>query len=377
MKKTTRTAITPQPAPAPLALLNDLMQQAGQAANTAAARATFTEHTSRKASNTTRRKRADLALFESFLHSVQIPARDLFTTPQAWQGVTWGIVESFKAWMLKQGYAIASINGRLSTVRTYARLAAKAGAIDAREAVLIASVAGFAHKEKNHIDQKRKAEGIDTRRKTKAGILRKDGTPAGTSKKAQAVPIPATLAESIITQQPDTPQGKRDKFLLCLLLQHGLRVGEIAILTKKNFDMQARTFTFYRPKVNKTQTHKMTQATRNAARAYLPLAPAAGIVWRKTCKGTGKLSSQMSERSAARALSKRVELLGRKAGIKGLSAHDARHFWATYEADHETPVNRLMEAGGWMSPVMPLRYIEAAAIANTGTARIKAKRHKR
>jgi site-specific recombinase XerD len=30
--------------------------------------------------------------------------------------------------------------------------------------------------------------------------------------------------------QPDTPQGRRDALLMCLLLDHGLRVGEVAIL---------------------------------------------------------------------------------------------------------------------------------------------------
>ena len=95
------------------------------------------------------------------------------------------------------------------------------------------------------------------------------------------------------------------------------------------------------------------------------------VFWRKSCKETGKLSSQMSETSATRALTKRVELLGRPTGIEGLSAHDARHYWATFEAKSKTPINRLMDVGGWSSPAMPLRYIEAAHIANEGTARVK------
>jgi len=66
-----------------------------------------------------------------------------------------------------------------------------------------------------------------------------------------------------------------------------------------------------------------------------------------------------------------VELLGRHAGIEGLSAHDGRHYWATYEANHGTPLKPLMDAGGWNSPTMPLRYIQSAHIANEGTARVK------
>jgi integrase len=156
------------------------------------------------------------------------------------------------------------------------------------------------------------------------------------------------------------------------LLDHGLRVGEIAILTRKNFDLKQGTLTFYRPKVNKVQTHERTADTRKAAAAYFKYAaPEEGILWRKSCKGIGKLSSQMSETSASRALTKRVELLGRHAGIEGLSAHDARHYAATFEARNGTPINRLVDMFGWNSPTMALRYIEAAHIANEGTARVK------
>lgn len=351
-----KNAITTNQDPESLARLNDIMQQAGRAANEQAARIAFEDHTARKSNNTIRRKITDLALFETFLNSAGVPVSGLFEDPRAWHGVTWGLVESFKIWMLGQSYAIGSINGRLSTVRTYAKIAARAGAITAQESILIASVQGYANKEAKHIDDKRKADGMDTRKG---------------AKKAEAVSIPADIAEAL-KQQLNTPQGRRDALIMCLLLDHGLRVGEIAILTRKAFDMKAGTFTFYRPKVNKTQTHELTADTRRAAGAYLKYdAPAEGILWRKSCKGTGKLSSQMSEKSATRALTKRVELLGRHAGIECLSAHDARHYWATYEARNKTPVNRLMDAGGWNSPAMPLRYIEASHIANEGTARAK------
>jgi integrase len=342
--------------PGQLAELNSIMHQAGQAANEAAARVSFAEHTSRKAENTTRRKRADLALFETYLNDCGVPATGLYDDPHAWRGVTWGIVEGFKHWQLQRGYAIASINGRLSTVRTYAKLAAKAGAISPDELRMIQTVEGYANKEKKNIDAKRAADGIQTR--------------TG-HKKAEAVTIPADIAESL-KQQPATPQGRRDALLMCLLLDHGLRVGEAATLTRKAFDLKAGTLTFYRPKVNKIQTHELAPDTRRAAGAYLSHdAPQDGIIWRRSCKGTSRLSSQMSETSAERALTKRVELLGRRAGIEGLSAHDCRHYWATYEARNNTPVDRLMDAGGWNSPAMPLRYIEAAHIANEGTARIK------
>jgi integrase len=341
--------------PAQIARLNDIMHQAGQAANQAAAAVAFEDHKARKAKNTDRRKRADIALFETFLQSAGIPAAGLYDDPAAWRGITWGIVEAFRNWQLMQGYAIGSINGRLSTVRTFAKIAAKAGSITPQESILIASVQGYRSKEAKHIDDKRRADGLQTR--------------TG-AKKAEAVTIPEDIAQAL-KAQPGTPQGRRDSLIMCLLLDHGLRVSEIAILTRAAFDMKAGTFTFYRPKVNKTQTHEMTPDTRNAAREYLKHAPADGSLWRKSSKGTGKLGTQLSEASATRTINKRVELLGRHAGIDGLSPHDARHYDATFEARAGTPINRIMDKFGWNSPAMALRYIESAHVANEGTARVK------
>ncbi len=53
-------------------------------------------------------------------------------------------------------------------------------------------------------------------------------------------------------------------------------------------------------------------------------------------------------------------------GLKGLSAHDCWHYWATQAARNGTAIDRLKDAGGWSSPAMPLRYIEAAMVANDG-----------
>ena len=351
-----QTAITTTQPAASLSLINDRMNQAAPAANKAAARRVFAEHVSGKAKNTERRKIADLNLFADFLQSVEIPAdgESLFTNPQAWHGMDWGIVQAFRDWMMQQGYAVASVNGRLSTVKTFSRLAMQAGIIPADRYAMIASVKGYANKEKKNVDSRRKSAGLETRKG---------------SKKSEAVHIPDDIAAAMI-EQPNTPQGRRDALLMCLLLHHGLRVGEVAILTRDSFNLKNNTITFERPKVQKTQTHTMTPATRKAAAAYIANdAPAAGVIWRKSHKGTSQLGNQIT--SAERTITKRVELLGRHAGVMGLSAHDCRHYWATYEARKGTSLDRLQDAGGWNSLAMPARYIEAATIANTGTARIE------
>jgi integrase len=327
------------------------MALVGQAANGYAAQSAFLEYRSRLSHNTRRRIDADLALFSAFLGNAGVHAGDLANDPEAWSGVSWGLVEAFIKWQLQQGYAIGSVNIHLSTIKTFAALACKAGVISHAEKALIADVKGYSHKEGKHIDQQRQAENIPTR--------------LG-HKKSEPVSIPADILP-MLKNQPNTGQGRRDALLMCLLLDHGLRIGEIAALTRKDFNLKAGLLRFYRAKVDMTQTHELTADTRRAARAYLQHdAPASGMLWRTSHKGTGKLLDQMSEVSATRALTKRVELLGRKAGIEGLSAHDGRHAWATIAVKNKTSIDRLKDAGGWKSVAMPLRYIEAGKIANEG-----------
>lgn len=228
---------------------------------------------------------------------------------------------------------------------------------------MIQTVKGFANKEKHHIDERRRAEGVSTR--------------IG-DKKEKPIIVPEDIVTQLTTPQTDTPQGLRDALLMCLLFHHGLRISEVAILKRQAFDMKAGTITFYRPKVDKTQTHVMTLETRKAAANYLKYAPESGIIWRKTCKGTGKVSSQMSEPSAIRALSKRVEYLGQKYGIEGLSPHDARHTDAHHEARKKTDLNVIMNKFGWKTidgVVLYMgdtakKYFAGSAIANEGTARL-------
>jgi len=88
----------------------------------------------------------------------------------------------------------------------------------------------------------------------------------------------------------------------------------------------------------------------------------AGPLFLATRKGGAFTRLGLTER----AITKRVAFLGRRAGIVGLSAHDCRHYWATDAARNHTPLDRLMDAGGWASPAMPMRYIQRAKVANEG-----------
>lgn len=124
---------------------------------------------------------------------------------------------------------------------------------------------------------------------------------------------------------------------------------------------QAGELHFYRPKADKVQTHKLPPTALQVVWVYLEQdTPPQMPLLRASRKG-GKLTNAGM---TMRAITARVRVLEERLGIRGLSAHDCRHYWATQAARSGTPIDRLQVAGGWASPLMPLRYVEAARIAN-------------
>ncbi len=339
----------------------------GSLANEAANASAFSDYQQDKPANTLRRQAGDLAVFARYLSVLHFYTLDadkdadaqhkanaarLMSDPTAWAAITYGLINGFVKWQLQQGYAVGSINVRLATVKRYTKLAFQAGSLDTEQAAKIGTVKGFAYGNRTDIDERRTEDGYETRKG---------------DKKAAAVALNKAQRAALMTQ-PYTPQGRRDTLLMCLLLEHGLRCGEIATLDVTAFAFertyQSGTFTFYRKKVRKWQTHKLTRRSLQAARAYFESdAPVMGKLLRGSLKN-GELSNDgMSER----AITKRVNVLGEKIGIVSLSAHDGRHSAATEVArQKDIPLNRMVEMFGWNSPAMALFYIEAAAIANEG-----------
>jgi len=336
-----------------------IRQEVGQAANEAAARAAFTDYRSRKSRHTIRRQNAALVKFSEYLAQAagNGPSGEaLASNPEAWRGVTWGLVEGFVKWLLVEGYAVSTVNLRLSTVKTYAKLATKAGALSAEDLAMIRVIDGYSRAEGKRLNGQREAVGLPTRvgDKKQPIVLSRDQIDA-----LKALP------------DLSTPQGRRDAVLLGLMLDLGLRVGEVVGLAVGSVDLEAGQITFYRPKVDKEQTHDLINGLQRAMRAYVELdALAAGQLLRSSVsKRAGKEAWRAGQLShggmTTRAITDRVRYLGEQIGIEGLSAHDLRHTWATRAAPG-TPIDRLQDAGGWSSYAMPLRYIEAAKVANEG-----------
>jgi integrase len=323
----------------------------GQRANEAAAAWSFGDYRGRKSANTLRTHDAALDDFGRFLVDrgaaavADLDGVALASDPGAWRGVTWGIVEAWKLDQLNRGYSVATINNRLSVVRVYAGLASKAGAIPADDLTLIKAVAGYGVTEGKRVDERRPRSRVGAK---KAG------------------PVGLTLDQARRLKRPHEPTGQaaRDAFIMCLLLDHGLRLSEVAGLTVEALDLDAGLMRFYRPKVDRVQTHRLTTDTLTAARRYLvdrPPITGGGLFVASDRRGR-LLARPMS----ARAISKRVNVLGLDVGAVGLSPHDCRHYWASTAAKAGTGIFSLRDAGGWSSMAMPARYVEAAAIANEG-----------
>lgn len=208
---------------------------AGQAANGAAADYLFADYRQRRAESTLRTQRAALVLWVQYLVEVgaagellaEARAWDLScmrdeeleelteyaavretslpiiygatfcqALPAAWHGVTWGLVEGFVKWLLSAGYSVASINNRLSAVRVYVRLAAKAGVIPADEHALIREVRGYGETEAKRVNKRRV--------RTRVG-----------HKKDEAIVLTAEQARLLKTQHTRSPQGIRDRRACC------------------------------------------------------------------------------------------------------------------------------------------------------------------
>lgn len=363
------------------ALQKSDLTRAGEAANRAAADYIFADYRQRRARKTIKTQTAALLLWVQYLVEVGA-AGELLTEatdwalayfdaaeldlmdeyaglqqtslpiiygahycqhlPAAWQGVTWGLVEGFVKWLLNQGYSVASVNNRLSAVKVYARLAAKAGVILPVEQALIREVRGYGSTEGKRLDAVRK--------KSRVG-----------NKKEEAIVLTAVQARRLKSEHPPTPQGSRDRLLICLFLDLGLRTSEVAALRVEDLT-ETGYVTVYRQKTDTTDRMELSPDIWQALSDYKPYMRESGILLCGSRKG-GKLTDQVM---SVRAIGARIKLLGRDIlGIWELSPHDLRHTWATRAAKGSNPFV-LRDAGGWTNMQTPGRYVERSRVVNEG-----------
>lgn len=324
----------------------------------------FIDYRSRKSINTLKAHDHDLKLFHEIMKSSGIPdGRQLATNPNSWNGVSFGLIEAFKISLLNEGYAIGTINRTLSTIKVYAKLAFKADAISHEVYALMRTVSGYTQKEAKHINEKRIKDNLQTRRLDNNNREHK---------KAEHTRLALSDVYTLkimpqITPDDITATVRRDMLLMCLLLDHGLRCGEVARLKVGNIDIEAGQLKFYRPKVDKVQTHDLTADILKVARAYFQAGHALKDDDAPLIRGSRKGGYLTENGMSERAITKRVKYLGKMLIDKeNLSAHDCRHSWATRASKSGTNPFALQQAGGWSSVAMPRRYVEDNRIANKG-----------
>jgi len=330
------------------------LARVAQMADEAMRATTFSRYQKKLAKNTRERHKTDLKQFNAFLLELgheNCSVERLMNDAEAWRYVTHGLIEFFKEWLLNQGYAIGTVNVRIGVVRKYTSLACDAGTITVEEHALIQKLAKpISPNEAINIDNER-------------AVIRKG------YKKAVAVPFTSEEVNLLISEHPDTPIGARDAFLMALLFRMILRCGEVAKLSLENYNRRTGELKFYRPKVKITTNLKLPPDIKALADKYFAVCKPDDPVRNPTrcllmgSNNKGQVLYTMQERSITR----RVEVLcERILGIEGASAHDGRHSGTTELVKGKTDIKTVMEIGGWKTPAMPLKYVNAQKIANEG-----------
>lgn len=326
------------------------MVELGQAANRAVESAIFKLYQEKRPENTQRSQRAALAVFAEFMRTCGLASPDLYSDPFSWMGITWGLVQAFQRWMLQQGYAVKTINDRVSVIKVYMALANQAGVIPDGEILRLQALKGYSKKESFDADAKRAKDGIATRRG---------------NKKITPTAITEEQADQLCTVRNETPQARRDALIFVLLCDHGLRASEVADLRVENIDRTAKQMKFYRRKTGKTGLHNIRGRAWQILSEYLVKdnQDQSGPLILSSCK-TGAL---VGKGMTTRAIAERVTQLGQGVGIANLSPHDLRHFGATINGnDPRVSLSGLMSWGGWSSATVAINYMNRGEADNDG-----------
>jgi integrase len=320
----------------------ETLKRLGAVANEISRRTIFSSYREDKSLNTIRNHKRAIELFESFLNSLLVADRKkdegilftgLFYCPECWESITWGIVNLFKKWLLLSGFATGTIKGHLGVIRRYSKLAANGNFLSLEQAAAIQDIS---------IPTKRKAlEALDSKRdRTRVSSKKRNPTHITEGKMSK------------LKEQPDTPQGLRDRLLICIMANAGLRVGEVSQLS--GGAIENGRLRFYREKTGTTQSLTLDSETSQTWQRYQAHLAGDGPLIRGSSK-TGSLTTSGMKQAA---INRRVQLLGARVGLKSLSPHDLRHYAVMQDVAKGRLPYELMAKYGWKSLTTPMSYIE-------------------
>jgi integrase len=346
----------------------DCLARAGRVADRYIRATAFSSYQETIALGTQQAQLRDLALFSRFLTQVseetgielRRTAEELYNDPAAWTGMTASLLTGFRRWLLynqpraqgeekARGYRITSVSRRMSTVRQYCRLANLCGTIAGDEWTRIESVKGDTRAAGDNIDADRERKGIEPRIKDR----KERATPVSWEEFKRLM---HTTTGHTAYRDHDEILAERDTLLVCLLGEHGLRVGEVVALNIGSIDLRSGELFIKRSKTHDFDALPLLDATREAAELYL------GLLFRE---GGSEHSRNLplflgyeGKRITRQGMYKRVHELGLLIGIPTLSPHDLRHYFAKNAFALGNPINRVKHYGGWRSGHTPLRYAE-------------------
>ena len=277
----------------------------------------FQKFNATKSENTLTAYRRDLQGFARLIYGEDVPVDygyRLSIEKDLWKNITHGEVNAYQLWMMKEGYALTSINRAVYAVRTYARQAMLAGVMSAEVYQRIAAIQSVSGKAAANLDEKR--------------LLQR--RPVNRAKKAGPTKIPADLVTYLLNDH-DLEQlgGLRDAALMTCLLELGLRASEIADLKWEDIDLTAGTLKFYRPKVAQTQGLALSTRLQRILRLYQEYLQKHFVLPNKLLVGVTRKQSLGKHYLSPQSISNIVQQIGLRYGIKKLSAHDCRHHCIT------------------------------------------------
>lgn len=334
---------------------DDRLIQAGQAAQQIVQQNVFARYHQTKSPGTKEAQKSDLLVFSRYLKEMGVlrSPEALFLDPFAWEGVTSGILEAFRQWLYyaqsgKKGYSISSVNRFLATLRQYCKLAFLSGVISQQDWLLLKEVKAHSYAEGSNVDRDR----------FEMGIIPRMG-----NKKAEPTMIDSVDFSALqevqtnhVRERDDFLQ-QRDFLLLCLLGEHGLRVGEVVGLNVEHIDLRRRKITVTHFKTHEKDTLDLLPATEIAVRNYFSL------VSRE--RGQPLFPGYKGKRMTRRGITDRITTIGNAIGITHLSPHDLRHYFTREWFAREELLNVIQRYGGWKSGAMPLYYAKLFGVDNS------------
>ncbi len=304
--------------------------------------------------NTITSQKASLNIFQDYLvdkkfvksdkkqfSNQSVYIKEIFTLPSFWKNISGEIIENFIEWLLDKGYAVSSINVKISHIRKYANLAYQVGVIPIGNWERIKEINNISKEKAKIIEKKRDNELILSPKNLKHKV--------GKRNIIRSIKITEEKARMLKSFPSDNAMGRRNNLIMCLLLDHGLKSQDIACLKSELVDIDLGVF--YLDRTNKSkQTHKMTSDTFDAIKKVFDFydinIPGPLIVRRKRIKTDSKFYQKPLSRSSFWCV---INAIGESAGVDNLTEKDCRVYWVSKSVRSGSSLYNLQRSGGWNS----------------------------